>query len=191
MTRYPLPMFTGGVTENDLDRALEQARRAEGPSEPGAPPSVVWAAGDGASYTGATPWGPVLDFVLLNSADLLAEGIGANVAYETMMRTSRDFQASGDTATPSFRASHDPGEPGRLIAAAAVTAVTAAAKARGFAAPPAAELLVVDRAVIRARGMVFHAFVLAGPDGSPFCAEAIVPLTEIRDIGIQTKIYPD
>ena len=184
-------MFTADVTENDLDRALEQALRAEGPSEPGAQPSVVWAAGDGASYPCPMPWGQVLDFVLLNSADLLAEGIEANVAYATMMRTSRDFRASGYTAAPSFRASHEPGEPDKLIAAAAVAAITAAAVARGSAAPPADGLLVVDRAVIRTQGMIFYAFVMAAADGSPFCAEAIVALKEIRGIGIQTKIYSD
>jgi hypothetical protein len=56
VTRYHLSMFTGGVTENDLDRALELARRAEGPREPDAQPSIVWAAGDGASYICPTPW---------------------------------------------------------------------------------------------------------------------------------------
>jgi hypothetical protein len=181
-------MFTGDVTESNLERALEQARHAEGPSEPDEQPSIVWLAGDGALCTYPTPWGQVLDFVLVNSSDLLAEGIGANVTYEEMMRAFREFRISGRTATPSFRSTYDRGESDELIATAAVAAIVVAAEAGGFVTPPAEELLVLDRAVIWTGEIGFYAYVMAAQSGSPFFADVIVPLGETRIIGIQTNI---
>ncbi|MGC4864726.1 hypothetical protein ACLQ3B_04725 [Micromonospora sp. DT53] len=184
-------MFRGEVVVSDLERALEQSRRAEGLSEPVKQPSIVWAAGDVASYTYPTPWGQVLDFVLMTSSGLLAEGIGANVPYEKVAGLLRKFQTSVRTATPSFCASHDPGKPDKVIATAVVAAIVATPGDRGFAAPAAEELLVLDRAVVWTHRRAFYAYVVTGLGGQSFFADVVVPLEGIRHTGIQTKVHPN
>lgn len=186
---YLSSMFRGEGAEGDLERALGQSRRAEGLREPVKQPSIVWMAGDSTPYTYPTPRGQVLDFVLVTSSGLLAEGNGANVPYEKVAGVLRRFQTSVRTATPSFRASHDLAEPDKVIATAVVAAIVATSGERGFAAPAAEGLLLLDRAVVWTHRRAFYAYLVTGLGDQSFFADVVVPLEGISDTGIQTKLY--
>jgi hypothetical protein len=183
-------MYASGVAENELKMALEIVRHAHG-GNVSEQPAIVWLVGDGASWSYPIPWGEVTEFILRNSCHVLAEGIGANVSYIEMMKVFRESQRSGRKVTPVFRAPSEVGNPEKVVAAAAFSAIVADAKYRDYFVPAADEVVILDRAGVMESGTTFHAYVMAARGKEEFFADVIVPLERVTDIGVQIKVFPE